>query len=332
MNPRPAIAEIPNFSLPKVMLSPLSGISSLPFRRLNRRAGCKFAFIEMISARSLSYSSRRTLEMLSTEDSDRSLGVQLLGNDSYYILKALEKLRDFPCDILDFNAACPRKKITSQGKGAALLKSPKKLQKLLLDIVKEARLPVTVKLRLGWDSAKNIVNIAKSVQDVGIAGICLHGRTRMQGYRDPIDYLSIKKVKKALTIPVIASGDIFSANKAKEMFDQTNCDAIMVARGALGNPWIFKEIDQFLTKGRIIARPTIKEVAKMMKQHLDLSIDFYGERIGTVEFRKFYIWYTRGFIKTKLLRTGTHKASNKSQMLELINEFVTIARPPINLA
>ncbi|MCF7908611.1 MAG: tRNA dihydrouridine synthase DusB [Candidatus Omnitrophica bacterium] len=321
-----------SFMLPRIMLAPLSGVSSLPFRKLNREAGCKFAFLEMISARSLSYSSRRTLEMLSTEKSDQPLGVQLLGDDSYDILKALEKLRDFPYGILDLNAACPRRKITSNGKGAALLKSPKKLQKLLSNMVKEANLPVTVKLRLGWDSAKNIVNIAKYAQDAGIAGVCLHGRTREQGYRDSIDYLSIEKVKKALSIPVIASGDIFSASKAKEMFDQTNCDAIIVARGALGNPWIFKEIEEFLTKGKVVARPTIKEVAKMMKKHLDLSIGFYGERIGTVEFRKFYIWYTRGFLKTKTLRTSTHQAKSRLEMFKLIKDFSAIAKSPISLA
>jgi len=313
------------FILPRIILAPLSGISSLPFRKLNREAGCKFAYLEMISARSLSYLSRRTLEMMTTEKTDRPLGVQLLGSDPDYIAKALEKLKDFPHDLLDFNAACPRKKITSHGKGAALLKEPKKLQKLLAGMVREASCPVTVKLRLGWDNAKKAIDIAKAAEDTGVYAVCLHGRTRMQGYRSPVDYLSIRKVKAALKVPVIASGDIWSAKAAKDMFDQTNCDAVMVARGALGNPWIFREIDQFLTSGKILPRPNLKQVAKMMKRHLALSVDYYGERIGTVGFRKFYIWYTRGFIKAKPLRRSTHQASNKLEMLKLIEEFKTTA-------
>lgn len=315
----------PNFILPKVILAPLSGISSLPFRKLNRKAGCKFAYLEMISARSLSYLSRRTVEMMVTDKTDQPLGVQLLASDPYYLAKALERLEGFAYDVLDFNAACPRKKVTSHGKGAALLKEPKKLQGLLAVMVKQAKLPVTVKLRLGWDSAKSSVDIAKRAQDSGVSAVCLHGRTRQQGYRSPVDYLSIKKVKAALRIPLIASGDIWSARRAKQMFDETNCDAVMVARGALGNPWIFREINQFLTKRRVIPRPSLKEVTKMMKQHLKLSIDFYGERVGTVQFRKFYIWYTRGFSQAKLLRRNTHQASSKIQMLKLIEQFKATA-------
>ena len=307
--------------LPKVILAPLSGISSLPFRRLNREAGCKFAHLEMINAGSLSYLSRRTVEMMTTDSNDRPLGVQLLGSNPYFLAQALEKLKGFPYDLLDFNAACPRKKVTSQGKGAALLKEHKKLEKLLTGIVREANCPVTVKLRLGWDNAKKAVDIAKGLEAAGAYAVCLHGRTRMQGYRSPVDYLSIRKVKAALKIPVIASGDIWSAKAAKDMFDQTNCDAVLVARGALGNPWIFREIDEFLINGKILPRPSTRQVAKMMKRHLDLSVDYYGERIGTVRFRKFYIWYTRGFIKAKPLRRSTHQASNKLQMLKLIDEF-----------
>ncbi|MGB2631262.1 MAG: tRNA dihydrouridine synthase DusB [Candidatus Omnitrophota bacterium] len=308
---------------PRVILAPLSGISSLPFRTLNRNAGCKFAFLEMVNARSLSYSTKKTLQMMLTNKHDRPLGVQLLGNDTYYISKALEKLKDYSYDILDFNAACPQKKITSHGKGAALLKCPKELQKLLAFIVKEVTVPVTTKLRLGWDNEKNIVDIAKYVQDAGVKAVCVHGRTMAQGYQSPVNYAAIKKVKDALSIPVIASGDIWSAQMAKKMFDETGCDAITIARGALGNPWIFNEIDKFLATGKVVSRPAVKEVAQMMKRHLDLCLDFYGEKTGAVHFRKFYIWYTRGFSKTKPLRINVSQACNKPEMTGLIEEFVS---------
>lgn len=310
-----------SFKFPRVILASLSGISSLPFRRLNREAGCKFAFLEMISARSLSYSSKRTLEMMQSNSGDSPLGLQLLGEQSCYILKALEKLKDYKYDVLDFNAACPQKKITGHGKGAALLKNPKKLQNLLKEIVKEVTVPVTVKLRLGWDNEKQAVDIAKHTQDAGISAVCIHGRTKTQGYRGSVNYSAIKKVKASLSIPVIASGDIWSAQLAKKMFDETNCDAITVARGALGNPWIFNEIDEFLNTGKILPRPVIKEVVQTMKHHLGLCTDFYGEKIGTMKFRKFFIWYTRGFLKTKPLRLSVAGIKTKLQMLNLIDKF-----------
>ncbi|MFC1479964.1 tRNA dihydrouridine synthase DusB [Candidatus Omnitrophota bacterium] len=308
---------------PRVILAPLAGISSLPFRTLNRNAGCKFAFLEMLNARSLSCTSKKTLRMMLTDRHDRPLGVQLLGKDTYYISKALEKLKDYPYDVLDFNAACPQKKITSHGRGAALLKCPKELQKLLAAIVKQVTVPVTTKLRIGWDNGKNAVDIAKYVQDAGVKAVCVHGRTKAQGYRSPVNYSAIKKVKAALSIPVIGSGDIWSGQMAKKMFDETGCDGVAIARGAFGNPWIFNEIDKFLDTGKIAARPTIKEVSQTMKQHLDLYLDFYGERVGVIQFRKFYIWYTRGFSKTKPLRGNVSHTRSGPEMTSLIEKFVS---------
>ncbi|MFH1772303.1 MAG: tRNA dihydrouridine synthase DusB [Candidatus Omnitrophota bacterium] len=312
------------FKFPRIILSPLSGISSLPFRRINREAGCKFAFLEMINARSLSYKSKRTLEMMRTEASDCPLGVQLLGKDLQYILKALENLKDYKYDILDFNAACPQKKVTSRGEGAALLKEPKELQKILKIIVKESDVPVTVKLRLGFDDAKNTLETAKHVRDAGVCAIFLHGRTSAQGYRSPVNYEAIKEVKANIDIPVIASGDIWSGKTAKKMFDETGCDSVMVARGALGNPWIFKEIEEFLSSGRIITKPKAKEVSQMMKRHFNMCIDFYGEKVGIWKFRKFFIWYTTGFSGVKQLRKAVFSAGAKQKLFKLIDEFSII--------
>lgn len=315
---------------PRIILAPLSGISSLPFRRLNRQAGCKLAFLEMICARSLSYASKKTLKMMTSDASDRPLGVQLLGNEPDYLLKALDKMKDYKYDVLDFNAACPYKKITKQGKGAALLKEPKKLQMLLSIMVKEVKLPVSVKIRLGWENTKEAVNIAKYAEDSGINAICVHGRTRKQGYQGEVDYPVIKKIKEALKIPVIASGNIWSARFAKKMFEETGCDAVMVARGALGNPWIFKEIEEFLDTGKILPRPCTAVIGGVMKHHLNMCIDFYGEKTGIINFRKFYVWYTRGFSKTKVLRKDVFCATAKSQILGLIDEFALAMGPAYN--
>ena len=299
----------------------MAGISAYPYRAISRRMGVELAYLEMISARALSYLSRGTRERLRSGPNDRPLGIQLLAKDPDYILKGLDQLKDYCFDTIDFNAACPQKKITNNGKGAYLLKEPKKLNSLLKCIIKNTTKPVTLKIRLGWDSSKDALKIAKGAADTGISALYVHGRTREQGYRDGIDYKAIAKIKKALKIPVIGSGDILSAELAKKMFDQTGVDAVTVARGALGNPWIFREISELLKKGRKIPRPKTSEITQMMKQHLDLTINFFGERVGIVRFRKFYVWYTRGFRKAKPLRTQIGGIKTKIQMLQLINSL-----------
>ncbi len=313
------MVKLGNLSLSTpIMLSPMAGISAYPYRMINRKMGVELAYLEMISARALSYLSRGTKERLRNGPGDRPLGIQLLGKDPYYILKALDRLRDYPFDVLGFNAACPQKKITGNGKGACLLKEPKKLNLLLKCIVKHTAKPVTLKMRLGWDSPKYALKIALEAQDAGVSAICVHGRTRIQGYRDGIDYPAIAGIKKALKIPIIGSGDILSAQLAKKMFTETGVDAIAVARGALGNPWIFREIQEFLQKGRIAPRPNITEITHMIKKHLELSLKFFDERTGIIRFRKFYIWYTRGFTKAKPLRTKIARITTKKEMLVLI--------------
>jgi nifR3 family TIM-barrel protein len=309
-----------------VILAPMAGISSYPYRMLNRTMGFEFAYSEMISARALSYSNRRTIEMLRTVPEDRPLGVQLLGKDPYYILKALEKLRDYSFDVLDFNAACPQKKITNNEKGAYLLKEPKKLSALLKRIVENISKPVTLKMRLGWDNSNDAVKIALLAQDVGVSAVCVHGRTKMQDYRKGVDYAAIARVKKALNIPVIGSGDVFNATLAKKMFTQTGVDIVSVARGALGNPWIFKEITEFLDKGRVVSSPTIDEISEMMDDHLTRCVEFYGEKVGVRKFRKFYIWYTRAFIRVKPLRFKIAKVKAKLEMNTLIKTFVRVVK------
>ena len=308
-----------------LILAPMAGISSYPYRTINRKMGFELTYLEMISARSLCHLSRKTREKMLTGPDEAPLGIQLLAKDSQYILGGLERLKDYKFDILDFNAACPQKKITNNGKGAALLKDPKKLNSLLKCLIKNTNKPITLKMRLGWDSSKDTLKIAKGAADAGVSAICVHGRTREQGYRDGIDYKAIAKVKKALKIPIIGSGDILNARLAKKMFDQTGVDAITVARGALGNPWIFKEISEFLKKGQLILRPKIQEVTQTMEQHLELIISLFGEKVGVVRFRKFYIWYTKGFAKIKPLRTPISQIKTKIQMLKRIQSLAKIA-------
>jgi len=291
----------------------------LPFRTLNRKFGCELAFIEMLNVRSVSYKSRKTAEMLSTNTKDRPLGLQLLGVESKFILRAMDVLRQYQYDILDFNAACPAKKVVRRGEGASLLKDPKKLSGLLKLVVKNSAVPVTVKIRAGWDGdSVNAREVALYAQDAGIDGLFIHGRTKLQGYSGKVDYGVIRKVKEALKIPVIASGDVFSPQLVKKMFDETGCDAVAVARGCLGNPWIFKESKEFLKKGSMPDKPVIDEIVKVMLEHLEANAVFYGERIGVIKFRKFFSWYTKGFRKIRPLREKVSCAKTKDEMAGII--------------
>ena len=315
--------EIGNLILSsRCILAPLAGISDLPFRLINRSLGCEFAFTEMINARALVYQNKVTQEkMLASLPADRPLGVQLLGSDPEVLSKALTMLPKYAFDLIDFNAACPVPKVTGRGEGASLLKEPQKLRDLLKLVVKNASVPVTVKIRQGWDhTSVNAREVALYAQDAGIHGLFIHGRTREQGYSGKVDYQVIREVKEAITIPVIASGDALSPQLIKKMFDETGCDGVAIARGALGNPWIFRETFEFLKTGTISQKPEMHELVDTMLHHLNLIINFHGESMGTMIFRKCFNWYTKGLADIRPLRLRALRAKTKNQMMEIIKE------------
>lgn len=312
--------KIANLSLKTdLILSPMAGVTDFPFRMLNRGFGCELAFVEMINCRSVSYKSKRTQQMLFSNKLDRPLGVQLLGCEDKFVRKAMGVINKYKFDILDFNASCPVRKVVARGEGAGLLKDPKKLNSILKLVVSEATVPVTAKIRLGWDKDSiNAKEVALYCRDAGVSGLFIHGRTRAAGHSGAVDYGSIREVKKALDIPVIASGDIFSPQLAGKMFDETGCDGITIARGALGNPWIFSQISEFLKRGRITEKPQAAEVIKVMLEHLDMCVDFHGEKNGVVIFRKFFGWYTKGLRNIRPLRKSVSIAKTRRQMTEII--------------
>ncbi len=321
--------KIGDRELPRLILAPLAGISDLPFRMLNRSFGCRFAFAEMISARSLLYQSRQTLKMLSTGPDDRPLGLQFLAEDRDVIRRALSALKDNKYDIVNLNAACPVEKVTRKGEGAGMLREPRKLRDLLRIMVKSSRIPVTVKIRSGWEGTSlNAREVALYARDAGIAGLFIHGRTREQRYAGAVDYRIIREVKEALDVPVIASGDALSPQLIKKMFEETGCDGVLIARGGFGNPWIFRETEEFLRTGKIPDRPTIGEITETMTVHLGMCCDYHGETRGTTLFRKFYAWYTRSLRGAKPLREKAFHASTKEQMARLIRELQASQESP----
>jgi tRNA-dihydrouridine synthase B len=309
-----------------LLLAPMAGIIDRPFRLINRSLGCRFAFTEMISARSLVYNNKTTIKMLSSPVEDRPLGVQIVSADSDIIKRALDILSHYPFDIIDFNAACPVNKVVSIGEGAGLLREPVKLQRLLRVMVDHAGKPVTVKIRSGWDEASvNAADIALRAQDAGVKGLFIHGRTRAQGYGGQVDYAIIGKVKKCLTIPLVASGDALSPQLIRKMFDETGCDGVAVARGALGNPWIFRETTEYLKNGINPGRPHVHEIAEVMKKHLALLVRFHGETAGVLRFRKFFGWYAKG-MAVKRLKVKAFKAETSDEMKRLIEEIGSTVR------
>jgi tRNA-dihydrouridine synthase B len=302
-----------------LVLSPLSGISDLPFRLINRKFGCPLAFIEMTSARALFHSSRKTEKMLAATREDRPLGIQLLGKEPDYLLRALEILEKYRFDVIDFNAACPVRKVVANGEGASLMMEPKKLKALLNVLVERSGIPVTVKIRSGWDdNSVNAKEAALSAEDAGVSALFIHGRTRAQKYSGNVDYRVIREVNEAIKIPVIGSGDLLSPQAAIRMLNESGCNGVVMARGAMGNPWIFKETAELLKSGEIPPRPDTREIINIMNEHLMLHVDLHGLTLGIKTFRKHFVWYTRGLRGIKPLRVRAMRARSIDEMKEIM--------------
>lgn len=305
-----------------VLLAPLAGISDLPFRMLCRQFGCEYAFIEMVSARALVFTNRNTLKMLDRSKDDRPLGLQLLGNDPDVMARAVDIVNEMDVDSIDLNAACPVNKVTARGEGSGMLKDPANIEAVLKVMVKQSRVPVTIKIRTGWDSSSlNAVDVAKRAEQAGTAAVFVHGRTRQQGYSGRVDYESIRNIKNSISLPVAGSGDVLSAELAKRMLDETGCNGVIVARGALGHPWIFSEIANYLSSGSLMPSPSKDDICSTMTLHLDMMCNYHGEEQAIKMFRKFFGWYSKGLAGSHALKSRAFKACAKEDMLALISEL-----------
>ena len=266
-----------------IILAPMAGITDMPFRALCREQGATFSYTEMISAKALYYKNKNTLPLLQVADGERPIAVQLFGSESELLAQEALKLEEGPYDVFDVNMGCPVPKVVNNGEGSALMRDPEKIGQIVSAMTKVLHKPVTIKIRKGFSADQiNAVEVAKRAEDAGAAAIAIHGRTREEYYSGHADYDIIRQVKEAVSIPVMGSGDIYKGKDAKRMLDETGCDAVMIARGARGNPWIFREVAHFLETGEELPRPSVEEVKEMILRHARMLIDFCGENMAIV--------------------------------------------------
>ena len=303
-----------------VALGPMAGVTDLPFRRLCREMGCGLLYTEMVSAKALSYHNKNTEPILETEDGEHPLAVQLFGSEPELLADMAKKLEEGPYDIIDLNMGCPVPKVVNNHEGSALMKDPILAGKVIEAMAKAVKKPVTVKIRRGWDeSSVNAVEIARIAQESGAAAVAVHGRTRQQYYSGKADWEIIRQVKEAVKIPVIGNGDITDASSAKKMMEETGCDGIMVARAAKGNPWIFREIRQYLETGEIPPRPSTEEIREMILRHGRMLSEYKGENVAMREMRSHMAWYTKGMKHSASLRCEINQVETLEGLAALLD-------------
>ena len=305
------------------VLAPMAGVTDLPFRLLCREQGAGLLCMEMVSAKATQYNNKNTKALLEIHPAEPPVSLQLFGSDPDVISEIAKQIEELPFSILDINMGCPVHKIVRNGEGSALMKNPKLVYEIVSKTVKAIQKPVTVKIRKGFDDAHvNAVEIAKIAEANGASAVAVHGRTREQYYSGKADWDIIKQVKEAVNIPVIGNGDVFTPQDAKNLLEHTGCDAIMVGRGAQGNPWIFKRILHYLQTGELLPEPTAEERVEKALRHAQMLIDYKGEYIGVREMRKHMAWYMKGMPGAAELRGKLNYAENRAELESLLRGYL----------
>ena len=308
-----------------VVLAPMAGISNTAYRQIIKEMGAGLIFAEMVSDKALVYGSEKTFDLLKMSDMERPIAQQIFGSDVDSFVKAAKLVEDkMHPDIIDINMGCPVPKVAIKSQaGSALLKNPDKIKEIVSAVVKAVSVPVTVKIRSGWDAnSVNAVEVAKVIEEAGASAITVHGRTRAQGYSGNADWNIIKQVKEMVSIPVIGNGDVTSAEKAKEMLDFTGCDAVMIGRGVLGNPWLINECVSYLESGIIPPKPNAREKIEMLKRHYQLLVDSTSEKQAILEIRTHALWYIKGMPKSAYIKNEICKTKNSEDLFKILNDYL----------
>lgn len=309
----------------QVVLAPMAGISNTAYRQIIKEMGAGLIFAEMVSDKALVYGSEKTFDLLKMSDMERPIAQQIFGSDVNSFVKAAKLVEDkMHPDIIDINMGCPVPKVAIKSQaGSALLKNHDKIKEIVSAVVKAVSVPVTVKIRSGWDAnSVNAVEVAKVIEEAGASAITVHGRTRAQGYSGNADWNIIKQVKEMVSIPVIGNGDVTSAEKAKEMLDFTGCDAVMIGRGVLGNPWLINECVSYLESGIIPLKPSAREKIEMLKRHYQLLVDSTSEKQAILEIRTHALWYIKGMPKSAYIKNKICKTKNSEDLFKILNDYL----------
>ena len=305
-----------------ILLAPMAGVTDKAFRMIVKPFGPALMYTEMVSGKGLFYKSKKTADLLTADESEKPVAVQIFGHDADIMAEIANSALEYGAAVIDINMGCPAPKIVNNGDGCALMKSPEPAAKVISAVCRAVDVPVTVKFRAGWDDKSiNAVEFAKVAEQSGASAVTVHGRTREQFYSGTADLDIIKAVKAAVKIPVIGNGDIIDGGSAAHMLEYTGCDGIMVGRAAEGNPWIFKEISAYLKDGTVLPPPDLDERREVALKHLGLLVEFKGEHRGVLEGRKHMAWYFKGVSGGAVLRTALNKAQKYDEMCGLINEF-----------
>ena len=307
----------------KVFLSPMAGVTDLPFRTICKEKGCGMLYTEMINAKALCYDDENTKKMLRMEKDEHPVAVQIFGSDPEFMGKAASIMNQYPNEILDINMGCPAPKVVKNGDGSALMRNPKLAAEVLTAVVKNSEKPVTLKIRKGWDDdCINAVEIAKIAQECGISALAIHGRTREQFYSGKADWDIIAEIKQAIDIPIIGNGDVFEVQDAVNMLEKTKCDAIMIGRGAQGNPWIFNRINHYMKTGEILPEPTLEEKITTAIKHMNLAVAEHGDYVAVREMRKHIGWYLKGLKNSAKYRDQINKITDYKEVIAMLEDYM----------
>ncbi len=303
----------------KLILAPMAGVGDLPFRLLCKEMGCDMFYTEMVSAKAIYYGNRNTEPLLQYDQSEHPIGVQLFGSEPELMGEMAARLQERGFDFIDINMGCPMPKIVNNNEGCALMKQPVLAGNIVAAIAKKVQIPVSVKIRKGFDDVHvNAPEIAHVAEESGASFVAVHGRTRQQYYSGRADWDIIGKVKARVNIPVIGNGDLLTPSDVIDMEQQTGCDAFMIGRGAKGNPWIFKEMKTYFEQGLMPQRPSAAEVADMMLRHLHLMVSYKGEYAAIHEMRKHIAWYTSGLQNSASFRNEINQIEEYDALVERI--------------
>lgn len=306
----------------EVFLAPMAGVTDLPFRLVCKEHGCGLLYTEMINAKALCFEDQKTKKMLNILDEELPVAIQIFGSEPEYMAKAAEILNEYPNEILDINMGCPAPKVIKNGDGSALMKTPELAKRVMSAVVEKSSKPVTVKIRKGWDDQNlNALEIAKIAEECGVSAITIHGRTREQYYAGKADWDIIREIKSELKIPVIGNGDIASVEDAKKIKETTNCDAIMIGRGAQGNPWIFERVNHYLKTGEILPEPTKEEKIDVAIKHMHLAVKEDGEFVAVREMRKHIGWYLKGMKHSARFRDEINRMESVDEVIETLMKY-----------